>query len=216
MKTTSEEVVNQVQKINQKCRTFNERQLIGFQVDTPEIQQLSRISNKQVNNYFGTVVQIKLLTQLPEMIWSNLDNEQFFIASQLFIFARHISTGLQLDTNNSVMKHFPVAKKQWEMMKPFFFTIKQSALDVLEREKLPEELATDCLLTLFLLEKSSLDNIFQSFLNLRLNSVKKSLEYEERVKDKILKSLKILNSTIILVWKCFFGNFIIFYIFLFL
>lgn len=144
------------------------------------------------------------------MIWSHLDKEEFFIATQLFIFARHISTGLQLDTNNSVMKHFPVAKKQWEMMKPFFFTIKQSALEVLEREELCEELATDCLLTLFLLEKSSLEHIFQSFLNLRVTALKKSLGSEERVKEKILASLRILNSTVELVWKCFFGEFDIF------
>lgn len=111
MKGTSEEVVDQVQKISSKCRTFNERNLIGFQVETPETQHLNRLTNKHVNNYFGTVVQIKLLTNLPEMIWSHLDKEEFFIATQLFIFARHISTGLQLDTNNSVMKHFPVAKK---------------------------------------------------------------------------------------------------------
>lgn len=92
-------------------------------------------------------------------------------------------------------------------MKPFFFTIKQSALEVLEREDLPEELATDCLLSLFLLEKSSLDNIFQSFLNLRVNALKKCLGSEERVKEKILASLRILNSTVELVWKCFFGEF---------
>lgn len=207
MKTTSQEVVDAVQKITTKCRTFNERQS-GFQVETPETQHLNRLTNKQVNNYFGTVVQIKLLTSLPEMIWSHLDKENFFIATQLFTFARHISTGLQLDTNNSVMKHFPVAKKQWEMMKPFFFTIKQSALEVLEREDLSEDLATDCFLTLFLLEKSSLDNLFQSFLNLRVNALKKCLGSDERVKDKILASLRILNSTVELVWKCFFGEFL--------
>ncbi|KAL5273754.1 COG1 family protein [Megaselia abdita] len=206
MKATSEEVVESVQRISQKCRTFNERQLLGFEVETSETQHLNRLSNKHVNNYFGTVVQIKLLTSLPEMIWSHLDKEQFFIATQLFTFARHISTGLQLDTNNSVMKHFPVAKKQWEMMKPFFFTIKQSALEVLEREDLTEDSATDCLLSLFLLEKSSLDSIFQSFLNLRVNALKKCLESDERVKEKIISSLRVLNSTVELVWKCFFEN----------
>lgn len=205
MKATSEEVVNQVQMITAKCRAFDDRQQIGFQAKTPETQHLDRLANKHVNHYFGTVVQIKLLTSLPEMIWCHLDKEEFFIATQLFTFARHISTGLQLDTNNSVMKYFPVAKKQWEMMKPFFFTIKQSALEVLQQEDLSEELATDCLLALFLLEKSSLDHVFQSFLNLRVNALKKCLESDERVKDKIITSLRILNSTVGLVWKCFFG-----------
>lgn len=43
------------------------------------------------------------------------------------------------------MKLFPIAKNQWKILSKFFFTIKQSCLNTLEREDLTAEV---CLLKL--------------------------------------------------------------------
>lgn len=209
MRDSSSELCTQIDNITTNCRSLNEKQLIGFKTaDTDAIK--SRSTNKQLNNYFSTVVQIKLLTTLPEMIWSHIDNEQFYLATELFIFSRHISTGLQLDANNTLMQYFPVAKKQWEILKPFHVTIKQSVLGTLEREELTPEVATDCLLSLLLLEKGNLNGILKTFVQLRCSAFLSSMVNEEadqkRVKDRILGSLRVINSTVQLVHKCFFEN----------
>ncbi|XP_055903884.1 conserved oligomeric Golgi complex subunit 1 isoform X2 [Eupeodes corollae] len=208
MRESSSELCNQIEYITTNCRSLNEKQLIGFKTDTDAIK--SRSTNKQLNNYFSTVVQIKLLTTLPEMIWSHIDNERFYLATELFIFSRHISTGLQLDVNNTLMQYFPVAKKQWEILKPFHLTIKQSVLSTLEREELSPEAATDCLLSLLLLEKGNLNGILKTFVQLRCSAFLSSMINEggdqKRVKDRILGSLRVINSTVQLVHKCFFEN----------
>lgn len=90
MKNTAESVTGHVQSIMTCCRNLNDQQLIGFRNE----RDATKKSEKSTNNFYGIAVQVKLLTQLPEIIWSRIDREDFFVATQLFIFSRHISTGL--------------------------------------------------------------------------------------------------------------------------
>lgn len=176
-----------------------------------------RTANKQINNYYSTMVQIKLLSSLPELIWTHIDQEQFYAATELFLFSRHISTGLQLDAKNNLMQQLPVARKQWEILRPFHITIKQSVLAVLEREQLSPETVVDCMQSLLLLDRCSLSNVVETFLQLRatafvqcLQSQQKTVDKDKdktrRVKDRILASLYILNGTIELLDKCLLGE----------
>ncbi|XP_067633400.1 conserved oligomeric Golgi complex subunit 1 [Eurosta solidaginis] len=214
MKDSSAKLIVQVESISTNCRKLNEQQLLGFKTTAPDDLLKNRNAHKQLNNYFSTMVQIKLLTALPELIWTQIDDGRFYTASELFIFSRHISTGLQLDSNNSLMQHLPVAKKQWETLKPFNTTIKQHVLLAMELEDLSVDVALDCLLSLLLLEKNNINSIFKTFLNLRCNTFLSCLNEDKsfangerrRVKDRILASLRILNSTIDLMIKCFMEN----------
>lgn len=205
MKNTSTCIVNDIDQIIVTLRNINEQQLMGFKTEEPDYKKtFNRNTN---NNYYGIVVQIKLLTALPELIWTCIDKDQFFIAAQLFVFSRHISTGLQLDTNNSIMKWFPVAKKQWNLLNPFYFTIKQSCLTALEKPDLSPEIATTCLASLMLLENSNIDKLMTVLIQLRgkafLNSLSELESNHEMAKNKILKSIRILIETIELVYKVF-------------
>lgn len=38
-------------------------------------------------------VQVKLLMEIPEKIWTSIESEDYVKATQLFIMARHINTG---------------------------------------------------------------------------------------------------------------------------
>uniref|UniRef100_A0A0A1X9M4 Conserved oligomeric Golgi complex subunit 1 n=3 Tax=Zeugodacus cucurbitae TaxID=28588 RepID=A0A0A1X9M4_ZEUCU len=214
MKYTSERLVEQMDSITKNCRNLNDQQLLGFKISEPEDLLRNRNANKQLNNYFSTMMQIKLLTTLPELIWTHIDNERFYCASELFILSRHVSTGLQLDANNLLMQHLPVAKKQWEILKPFNLTIKIHVLAALEKEDLNVNVATDCLLSLLILEKNSLNSVLKTFLNLRCktflnclsNDNQWSIEERGRVQNIILASLRILNNTVNLIENCFFEN----------
>ncbi|XP_050327886.1 conserved oligomeric Golgi complex subunit 1 isoform X1 [Bactrocera neohumeralis] len=214
MRDTSQRLTEQVDSISMNCRNLNDQQLLGFKISEPEDLLRNRNANKQLNNYFSTMLQIKLLTTLPELIWTHIDNDRFYSASELFIFSRHVSTGLQLDASNMLMQHLPVAKKQWEILKPFNMTIKMHVLATLEKEDLNVNVATDCLLSLLILEKNSLNSVLKTFLNLRCktflnclsNDKKQSTEERERVQNIILASLRILNNTIDIIEKCFLEN----------
>lgn len=77
------------------CRSLNDQQLLGFKSEPQHFKTFDR----QTSNYYGIVVQIKLLTELSELIWTCIDAEDYFVATQLFIFSRHISTGERISSD---------------------------------------------------------------------------------------------------------------------
>ncbi|XP_016961104.1 conserved oligomeric Golgi complex subunit 1 isoform X1 [Drosophila biarmipes] len=218
MQTSAGTLMEQVRHVQANCRSLNEQQLLGFQSTTnpspKEAALQQRNVGKKLQTYYGTMAQIKLLTALPELIWTHLDNDRFYAATELFIFSRHISTGLQLDGQSALMQKLPVARKQWEILRPFHVTIKQAVLAALEREELHPEMAVDCLQSLLLLDKSDLSAVLKTFLNLRssafLNCLQSRPSEPRRVKERILASLSVLNSTVELLDKCLLGDSLLF------
>lgn len=214
MKHTSSNVIEHVDKIILSCRRLNDQQLIGFKLPSTPTSRADGSDmklDKTITNYYGIVAQIRLLTVLPELIWTRLDTEDFFVATQLFIFSRHISTGLQLDTNSGLMKKFSVAKRQWNVLNQFFFTIKQKCLDTLERPDLQAETAAKCLASLLLLENCQMDKLLALFTQLRASAFRKVIKPDaseahrgsQQIKEKILAGLKLLNETVVLLAQCF-------------
>jgi hypothetical protein len=47
--------------------------------------------------YHSVAIQIKILMDIPEQIWSAVEKEDYILGAQLFLFARHINTGKRLE-----------------------------------------------------------------------------------------------------------------------
>lgn len=201
MKETSKRISANVISLNSQ----NQEHLMGFKTESEQQRKLNRSASNQI---YGVVVQIKILTVLPELIWSRIDVDDFFVATQLFIFSRHISTGLKLDANNDIMRRFPVAKKQWDLLAPFFYTIKQQCVETLERENLTSEVASKCLASLLLLENCQLEKLLATFVQTRSKTFMRIIEGDDydKVKEKLLKSLRILIGTVSIIHDCFIGS----------
>lgn len=208
MRVTSSNVIEHIDGIVNSCRNLNEHQLIGFKIDS------KALPSDSVQN--GCIAQIHLLTKLPELIWGRLDECDYFIATQLFIFSRHISTGLQLDANMDIMRKFPVAKRQWNHLNQFFFMIKHRCLEQLEKPELSTDTAVKCLTSLVLLENCQLDKLLTMFTQLRARAFRRMLsnicsehdnfgdvKMHQSAKKRILDSLQLLNETVLQVYKCF-------------
>lgn len=50
----------------------------------------------QTDSVDSLAVQVKLLMEIPEKIWTCIEAEDFVKATQLFIMARHVNTGMYL------------------------------------------------------------------------------------------------------------------------
>jgi conserved oligomeric Golgi complex subunit 1 len=203
MKTTAVKVIVHVDRITDLCTKIHEQQLLGFKAEVPP-------KPTTINAGLHSIaIQIKILTSLPELIWTNLDRENFLVATQLFILSRHISTGLQLDSNNELMRKFPVVKKQWAfILSPFYFTIKNSCVATMEREELSAEEAARCLASLMLLENCDVDKLLTMFVQMRCKAYANILSDDnngkyEKVRDKLLASVKILIQTVELLHEVF-------------
>lgn len=207
MRQTSIIVIEHVEDIMSSCRRLNDQQLIGFKLPPTRIDNQF---DKSVTHYYGIVAQIRLLTALPELIWSRLDTKDYFVATQLFILSRHISTGLQLETNSDVMRKLRVAKRQWNILSQFYFTIKQLCLDALEDPELDVYTAAKCLAAIQSLENCPTDKMLILFTQSRAHAFRKiikpdfvGLQGSKQTKEKILAGLKMLNNTLVLLSQCF-------------
>jgi conserved oligomeric Golgi complex subunit 1 len=206
MKTTAAKVIVHVDRITDLCTKIHEQQLLGFKAEAPP---RPTTINASLHNI---AIQIKILTSLPELIWTNLDRENYLVATQLFILSRHISTGLQLDSNSELMQKFPVVKKQWAfILSPFYFTIKNSCVATMEREELSAEEAARCLASLMLLENCDVDKLLTMFVQMRCKAYANILSEDtgggagkyEKVRDKLLASVKVLIQTVELLHEVF-------------
>lgn len=210
MKTTSSSVISNIERVLEKCKSVHDHQLIGFSPEQSRLPAIQRRADKA--ELYSITLQIKILSQLPELIWSHLDNDEFFIATELFIFARHINTGLRLNKSTTpngalLVNEFPLIKNQWAILQQFFAIIKERCNCRLEAEDLIPEVAAKCLASLILLDSPGIDTLLQNLIDHRIkaycgilndNSSKFSV-----VRDKLLASLNVLNNTVLLVHKCF-------------
>lgn len=209
MRNTGTAVVANVDAVTGTCRRLNEQQLIGFRrtgVHTPIHQPAGQASasasatvaaaqppptaaERAVRQFHALGVQIKLLTELPELIWSRLDAEDYFVATQLFALSRHISTGLQLDVHRPLMQHFPVARQLWAQLSPFYQTIRRSCLTALGRRELSTGTAAKCLASLLLLEQgTTIDRLLGVLIELRGRTFRDVLLDEadgRRIQEKV-------------------------------
>uniref|UniRef100_A0A903Z058 Conserved oligomeric Golgi complex subunit 1 n=1 Tax=Anopheles minimus TaxID=112268 RepID=A0A903Z058_9DIPT len=204
MKESAGSIIGNIDRITARCQQLNDHNLIGFRTGT-DYQRMQK--KHRDHNFHGVIVQIKLLTSLPEMIWSRIDNEDYFVATQLFIFARHISTGLSLDTERETMRKFPVAAKQWQVLSQFFFTIEAACRESLGREELSVAVASKSLASWLLLESCPVEQTLSMFTERRskafLDVLDENETVYEKVKDKLLASLKVLVGTVRLFYECF-------------
>lgn len=214
MKTTSADVVRHIVEVIASCKIVNEQQLLGLKASsTCESTPVDAKLTLDRSHEHRSIGQIHLLTLLPELIWTQLDDGNYFIATQLFIFSRHISTGLQLDTTIDIFKRFPIARRQWNHLNQFFFLIKQKCLEQLEKPELTAETAVECLASLLLLDSCQLDQLLTIFIQSRTRAFRHTLSNDGsgdgdsqklyRAKDRVLASLKILNETIELMFTSF-------------
>lgn len=171
-------------------------------LDLPYGRQISK-------EHYGIVAQVKLLTIMLEMISSLIDDDNFLLATQLFIFSRHISTGLKLDANKEIMNKFPVAKKQWDLLAPYSGTIKQKSLQMLEKENISIDCAAKCLASITLLNNNQMDTLLNTFIKTRIKTFLKSIDLNQNltnVRESLFTSVKILYDAVETIYECFISS----------
>ena len=54
---------------------------------------------------------------MPEQIWTALDNKDYFLGAQLFLFATHLHLGLEISSNSqNFFNKYSVINKQWAII----------------------------------------------------------------------------------------------------
>ena len=52
---------------------------------------------------YSIAMQVKLLVDVPEILWGLAEKKQFLNATQLYLLAQHAHTAIQLSSNASIV-----------------------------------------------------------------------------------------------------------------
>ncbi|KAG7300366.1 hypothetical protein JYU34_015967 [Plutella xylostella] len=219
MKETTASTLNHINEMISACRNLHDTHLVGFKIENkPSMQSL----HLNADPMHGISVQVKLLMEIPEKIWTCIEAEDFVQATQLFIMARHVNTGLQLQIGGKNIKHGlqsvqRLVQQQWSSISNFNQTIIDLCKQKLQDVNISVEVACSCLVSLYLLDCQSMSELLETLIALTsTSSLKSTLSFDltklikgdikAEIKEKIVNAVKIVMKTVVLVYACFVDN----------
>ncbi|XP_043486152.1 conserved oligomeric Golgi complex subunit 1 [Polistes fuscatus] len=201
MKFTAERISLRIAHTEEKFRELQEKYLIGFKTDSVENQP-----NKKSEDMAAVIIQIKILMDIPEFIWSNIESHNLLYATQLFILAQHIKYRLKFEIGNEELAvKYPIVFKQWDIIGQFKNIILRECDMILRSWNVSTESAANCLASLILLNKTSYKNLLEKLIFTRCRAVESIIKDENdySVKTKIKLCIEMLIHTITLIYACF-------------
>ncbi|XP_014207402.1 conserved oligomeric Golgi complex subunit 1 isoform X2 [Copidosoma floridanum] len=207
MQQTSEEIVTKIVNVQEKFSDLHQQYLIGFNMDAQQ-----RSIPKETSDISDSVVmQIKILMDIPEQIWSAIDDKNFLLATQLFLLAQHINYSLTFEVGDDLPIKYPIVSKQWSIINQFKNLINTFCIESLQSIELSTETAANSLAALSLLDGLNSCELLNKLIFLRKQTITSLITSESNynVKNKIKLSLSILMKTIPLISHCFtkYGDF---------
>ena len=127
--------------------------------------------------HLGVAASVKLLTVLPEQIWSAGEAGEWSSAAQLYLLAQHLHTGLQADQGCGVspqlVSHcYPVIQRQWDVLQQLYSSLLSSSHTQLAARDLTGHRALDSLVAVMLLTASSQTEGLRRTLEVRLTGLR--------------------------------------------
>ncbi|KAL7304408.1 hypothetical protein TKK_0003206 [Trichogramma kaykai] len=202
MKQTSECVTDKISRIQQTFQELQQKYLIGFKMDVEQYdprKETSSISD-------SVVIQIKILMDIPEQIWSAIDEKDFLVATQLFLIAQHIKFSLSFEVGEQdLTSKYPIVFKQWGIINQFKNLILTCCNDALLSVELTIQTAANCLAALVLLDGLNSATLLDRLISLRSQTLQSifTSESDLSVKSRIKLGLTLLIETIPLIACCF-------------
>lgn len=205
MKITSERVISRITNIEDKFRELQKKYLIGFKIDSVQNEDDRNIKTSQNS----VIIQIKILMDIPQYIWSNIENKDLLFATQLYLIAQHINYSLLFEVGNTDLAlKYPIVSKQWDVISQFKNIIFTECNNVLQSLSVESGSIANCLAALVLLNGSSFSDLLDKLISLRNHAVKSIVtdENDNSVKKKIKLCIEILIQTISLIYSCFINS----------
>lgn len=204
MKITSEHVTSRIIDVEEKFRELQKKYLIGFKIESGEIPGTGRHSRRLLDS---VIVQIKILMDIPEHIWSSIERKDLLFASQLYLVAQHINYGLVLEVGNpELLQSYPIVSKQWDIIAQFKNIIFEESNKVLRSLDVEAQSAANCLAAMVLLNGASFSELLEKLISLRSRAIESVIADDRNecsVRSKIKLCIKILIETVVLIHRCF-------------
>ncbi|CAK9824352.1 Conserved oligomeric Golgi complex subunit 1 [Anthophora retusa] len=202
MKITSERVINRIFSIEDKFGELRNKYLIGFKLDP--IQNEDNRHAEEIQD--SIIIQIKILMDIPQHIWSSIENKDLLFATQLYLIAVHINYSLLFEVGSADLSiKYPIIFKQWDVVCQFKDIVFNECNAVLQSLDVKPESIANCLAALALLNGTSFPDLLEMLISMRNQTIKSIVtdENDNNVKSKVKSCIEILIQTINLIYSCF-------------
>ncbi|KAF9570772.1 Golgi transport complex subunit 1 [Mortierella alpina] len=152
---------------------------------------------------YTSAAQIKLLADVPEQIWRNIESNSYLTASRLYLISKaiykNLNAGLEDEEHQSVrvMETFPVVGRQWDAVSHFKAQILQKSHHHLKAAKESDQVVVETLCAIMLLDDVTIKDMFKLFLAQRQTAIREILNSQsEDIGAQIVQAIGILQSTL--------------------
>ncbi|KAF9277130.1 Golgi transport complex subunit 1 [Mortierella alpina] len=152
---------------------------------------------------YTSAAQIKLLADVPEQIWRNIESNSYLTASRLYLISKaiykNLNAGLEDEEHQSVrvMETFPVVGRQWDAVSHFKAQILQKSHHHLKSAKESDQVVVETLCAIMLLDDVTVKDMFRLFLAQRQTAIREILDSQsEDIGAQIVQAIGILQATL--------------------
>ncbi|KAK6631496.1 hypothetical protein RUM44_006023 [Polyplax serrata] len=200
MKGTSENFLTSIGQMKQMCQALQEKRLMGFRQPSYKVPAKSSYNSEEISR----IIEVRILLTLPEKIWTAIDNKDYLLGAQLFLFASHLHLGLEVCPNaQAIANKYVVLGKQWEVITNCKKIIIDGSCTELKNINTSNKKATEYLCALILLDVMSYEKLLNLFLELRMTTLNEILKSEELSRRKLRQTVELLQQSLVIVNVCF-------------
>ncbi|KAF9432191.1 Golgi transport complex subunit 1 [Entomortierella beljakovae] len=201
--------------VRMKETAFSVQDNIGQMRDSCDIHALKRsvaaktkkaqggAMDEMKKSLYTSAAQIKLLADVPEQIWKNMEHSSYLTASRLFLISKAIYKSLNADIDEEdarsvvVTETFPVVGRQWDAVSHFKTQILQKSHHHLKSAKESDLDVIETICAIMLLDDVTIKDMFELFLIQRQTAIREALEYRSNdIGSQIEKAIGILQATL--------------------
>ncbi|XP_032688873.1 conserved oligomeric Golgi complex subunit 1 isoform X2 [Odontomachus brunneus] len=202
MKITSEGVTSKIANIEDKFKELQKKYLIGFKTELVE----DKLDRREEHILDSVIIQIKILMDIPQYIWTSIETQNLLFATQLYIIAQHINYGLMFEIGSTeLFRKYPIVSKQWDVITQFKNIICNECNKILQSLDVSTINAANCLASLVFLNESPFVDLLEKLISTRNHAIVSVIKEESHssVKNKLKLCIKIFIQTVHLIYSCF-------------
>ncbi|KAF9117856.1 Golgi transport complex subunit 1 [Mortierella sp. 14UC] len=208
MKETAFSVQDNIARMRSSCDIHSLKRNVAAK--TMKAQSGSMDDMKK--SLYTSAAQIKLLADVPEQIWRNMENHSYLTASRLYLISKAIYKNLNADADKTtkqsvkVMETFPVVGRQWDAVSHFKAQILQKSHQHLKNADKSDLEVIETMCAVMLLDDMTMKDMFALLLTQRREAIREALEVQQQqqganggsdvIAGQIVKAIEVLKATL--------------------
>ena len=151
----------------------------------------------QPNKQYGVAMQMKLLMDAPEQVWSALEQRHYCRAAYLYLLARATYSQLKTEPDQEIqklLKNFPIISRQWTSISPFKDNILQGVKTTLMKAE-SDTVMIQALSAMIVLKDVSCEEACDFFLEARKEALQAILGQDlstTPIKDQVCTAMSFI------------------------